>query len=106
MYKRQALPKDLYDSTVWRGLTAVREKRVYKVPLGGYRWDPPSHESPLMWRWLRMVAFPDQARYDLRAEVVSSYQRFYGYQPTAAQLDAILRTATHDGSADYQQFHA
>ena len=101
-----ALPKDLYDSTVWRGLTAVREKRVYKVPLGGYRWDPPSHESPLMWRWLGMVAFPDEARYDLRADVVSSYQRFYGYQPTAAQLDAILRTATNDGSADYQQFHA
>ena len=57
-----ARPKDLSASTVWRGLTAVREKRVYNVPLGGYRWDPPSHESPLMWRWLRMVAFPDQAR--------------------------------------------
>jgi iron complex transport system substrate-binding protein len=101
-----ALPKDVYESAVWRGLTAVKEKRVYKVPLGGYRWDPPSHESPLMWRWLNMVAFPSQQRYDLRADVVSSYQRFYGYQPTAAQVDDILRTATNDGSADYQQFHA
>lgn len=25
---------------------AVKSKRVYKVPLGGYRWDPPSQESP------------------------------------------------------------
>ncbi len=101
-----AIPKDLYESPVWRGLTAVKEKRVYKVPLGGYRWDPPSHESPLMWRWLNTVAFPNQPRYDLRADIVSSYQRFYAYQPTATQLDDILRTATNDGSADYQQFHA
>ncbi|MEP6648966.1 MAG: ABC transporter substrate-binding protein [Lapillicoccus sp.] len=101
-----ALPKDLYDSAVWRGLAAVKDRRVYKVPLGGYRWDPPSHESPLMWRWLHMVAFPNQAPYDLRADVVSSYQRFYGFGPSAAQLDGILRTSTNDGSADYQQFHA
>jgi iron complex transport system substrate-binding protein len=101
-----ALPRDLYGSAVWRGLTAVKDKRVYKVPLGGYRWDPPSHESPLMWRWLSMVAFPGQPTYDLRGDIVSSYGRLYGYQPSAAQLDSILRTATNDGSADYQQFHA
>jgi iron complex transport system substrate-binding protein len=101
-----ALPKDLYDSAVWRGLKAVKEKRVYKVPLGGYRWDPPSHESPLMWRWLRMVAYPSDARYDLRTDVVTAYQRFYGFRPTDAELDTILRTATNDGSAGYEQFHA
>ena len=101
-----ALPRDLYGSAVWRGLAAVKDKRVYKVPLGGYRWDPPSHESPLMWRWLSMVAFPGQPTYDLRGDIVSSYGRLYGYQPSAAQLDSILRTATNDGSADYQQFHA
>jgi iron complex transport system substrate-binding protein len=105
-----ALPSDLYDSRVWRGLSAVRNRRVYKVPLGGYRWDPPSHESPLMWRWLSMVAFPDrqdeQERFDLRSEVVRSYRLFYGHEPTDEQMDAVLALAANDGSSAYEQFHA
>lgn len=101
-----AKPSDLYTSSVWRGLSAVANHRVYKVPLGGYRWDPPSHESPLMWRWLSMVAFPGQKAHDLRADVVSSYRRFYGQAPTSAQLDAILWTTVNGASADYHQFHA
>lgn len=35
------------------GLTAAaRMGRIHKLPIGGYRWDPPSHESPLGWLWL------------------------------------------------------
>ena len=101
-----AVPADLYGSAVWRGARAVRERRVYKVPLGGYRWDPPSHESPLMWRWLSMVAGTGPGGYDLRGRVVEDYRLFYGHVPDDAQLDAILQTSVNDGSAGYGQFHA
>ena len=40
-----AVPSDIYDDPRWQGVDAVRNRRVYKVPLGGYRWDPPSQES-------------------------------------------------------------
>ena len=101
-----AMPSDLYHGQLWRGLSAVKNRRVYKVPLGGYRWDPPSHESPLMWRWLRMLAFPQGTPFDLRGQVTSSYQEFYGRAPTITQLDTILWTSANDASAHYQQFHA
>src|SRR5699024_6539034 len=53
-----AMPDVVYSDPVWQDVAAVSSRRVYKVPLGGYRWDPPSHESPLTWRWLSHLAFP------------------------------------------------
>ena len=82
----------------------MRSRRVYKVPLGGYRWDPPSHESPLMWRWLGQVVRPGAARVDLRAEVDRYYRLYYGRTPTAAQLRSILWSEANAGSAHYEQF--
>lgn len=100
-----AMPDDVYGSAVWRGVSAVRARRVYKVPLGGYRWDPPSHESPLMWRWLSMLAFPGQ-EVDLRSEVDRHYRLCYGRSPTAQQVDAILWSSVNGASAAYHQFDA
>ncbi|WP_202868475.1 ABC transporter substrate-binding protein [Kribbella sindirgiensis] len=100
-----AVPDDVYRSRAWKDTRAVRDRRVYKVPLGGYRWDPPSHESPLMWRWLSMVAAPGEERFDLRAEIKDSYRFFYNHETTGAQLDRILWSDINNGSAGYEQFH-
>lgn len=102
-----AVPADVYRNKIWQAVSAVKERRVYKVPLGGYRWDPPSHESALMWRWLSAVAFPERrAGSELRAEVVRDYRFLYGHQLTDAQLDGILQLDVNASSADYRQFHA
>lgn len=42
-----ATPADFYDDPLYASLRAVQERQVYKMPLGGYRRDPPSQESPL-----------------------------------------------------------
>ena len=99
-----AMPEDVYGSPAWQSLSAVRSRRVYKVPLGGYRWDPPSHESPLMWRWLGQVVHPVPARVDLRAEVDRYYRLYYGRTPSDAQLKAILWSDANAESAHYEQF--
>ncbi|WP_156723621.1 ABC transporter substrate-binding protein [Streptomyces apocyni] len=98
-----ATPKDLYDDPALRTLRAVRERRVYKVPLGGYRWDPPSQESPLMWQWLAGLVHGTGAP-GLRAEVASQYAFLYGTKPTRAQLDTILQLRTNSASRDYADF--
>jgi len=84
-----ATPADMYANPVWKNLSAVRSRRVYKVPLGGYRWDPPGQESPLMWQWLAQVAFP-QPTAALRDDIVQYYQFLYGRVPTSAQIDKML----------------
>lgn len=100
-----AMPKDIYSNPVWKNISAVKNKRVYKVPLGGYRWDPPGQESPLMWRWLTDIAFPEKTS-TLRSKVADYYQFLYAQQPTSAQMNKILWTAANGASANYQQFDA
>lgn len=97
------VPRDFYGDPALASLRAVQDHRIYKVPLGGYRWDPPSHESPLMWQWLAGVVHGSRAP-GLRADVVEQYVFWYGVEPTAAQLDQILHTADNADSRDYVDF--
>ncbi|QNE13519.1 ABC transporter substrate-binding protein [Pseudarthrobacter sp. NBSH8] len=100
-----AMPRDLYSDPVWQTVSAVKNRRVYKVPLGGYRWDPPGQESPLMWHWLSDIAFPQQ-RSVLRNKVTEYFDFLYNHKPTAAELDKVLWTAANADSDHYRQFNA
>ena len=101
-----AMPDDIYGDRRWRDIAAVKNKRVYRAPLGGYRWDPPSHESPLMWTWLSKIAFPDGTDGGLRDKIVDDYKYFYGHTPTPSEIDTMLWTEANSGSADYDPFSA
>lgn len=101
-----ALPGDVYGDKRWASVSAVRSRRVYKVPLGGYRWDPPGQESPLMWSWLSRITFPRPDDSSLRATVTDYYDFLYAHRPTGDQLDKILWTDANRDSADYGQFAA
>lgn len=85
---------------------AAQNGRVYKMPLGGYRWDPPSQESPLTWMWTANLLHPDLFDYDLRAEMRSAYQVLYGHDLTDAEIDEILLMDMQSGQANYAQFAA
>lgn len=80
----------IHDDPILSLTNAARNNRVYKMPLGGYRWDPPSQESPLSWMWLADLLHPDVFSYDLRAEMKKAYATLYGYQLTDADIDGIL----------------
>jgi iron complex transport system substrate-binding protein len=102
-----AMPQDIYADPVWQDVAAVRARRVYKVPLGGYRWDPPGQESPLMWHWLTDIAFPRPGQDSgLRPKVTDYFRFLYNHEPTGEELDKILWTAENSKSANYQQFNA
>lgn len=101
-----AMPADIYDNPVWQSMTAVTSRRVYKVPLGGYRWDPPGQESPLMWHWLGDIVFPRTDASPLREKVMDYFRFLYAAEPSTEQLDRILWTSENGSSANYQQFNA
>jgi iron complex transport system substrate-binding protein len=102
----EAMPAEVYGNPVWQSVSAVRSRRVYKVPLGGYRWDPPGQESPLMWRWLSDIGFPSGNRSALREKLSDYFDFLYGRRPTAAATDKILWTEANGQSANYRQFDA
>ena len=92
-----AMPDDLYNNTFkgqnWQELQAVKNKRVYKEPVGVYRWYPPSGDVPLMLMWMANVQYPEVFSFDMPKEVREYYKTFYNFELTDEQLDGILNTS-------------
>ena len=88
-------PSDLFEGKLegqdWSPVTAVKDGNVYKIPIGGYRWDPPSVETPLMIKWLASIMHPDLfADMDMAQEVTRFYADVYDAELTDEQIDSIL----------------
>lgn len=96
----------VYDDPILSLTRAAQNHRVYKMPLGGYRWDPPSQESPLTWMWLAELLHPDLFDYDLRAEMTAAYKSLYNYQLTDEDIDGIIWTEQQGTGLGYDQFAA
>jgi iron complex transport system substrate-binding protein len=99
----EAKPDDLYKDPKWATVPAVRDRRVYKLPTGGYRWDPPNLESPLTWMWLATLLHPERVSFDLRREMDELLALIYGRAPTDAEARRILRIAENAGSRHYER---
>lgn len=75
----------------WEGLSAVRNGRVYQIPIGITRWGHPnSLETPLAMLWLMKVLYNDSFDADIYAETKSFYQTFFDYSLSDAWLEAIM----------------
>ncbi len=88
-------PSDLLQNKLsgqdWSLVQAVKDGQVYKIPIGGYRWDPPGVETPLMIKWLAKIQHPQLfSDMDMRQEVKEFYQDVYRFTLTDAMLDEIL----------------
>ncbi len=88
-------PSDLIDNKLdgqdWSVVDAVQNKQVYKIPIGGYRWDPPGIETPLMVKWLAKIQHPDLFEdMDMYEEVSKFYKDVYNFELTDEMLDEIL----------------
>lgn len=101
----KATPSELYADPAWAGISAIKEKRVYKIPHGGYRWDPGSHESHLAWTWAAMVMHPE-VDFDIRNDMRGAYKLFYGHDLTDTEIDTILQSGLNAESAGYDRFAA
>ncbi len=99
-------PAQFYRDPRLAALAAVRERRVYIYPRGGFRWDPPSQETPLALDWLFSLFHPDRAEAGLRGRVEAAYRMLYGYRASAADIDAVLRLDLNGDSARYRAFFA
>ena len=76
----------------WAGVKAVRDKRVYLVPLYPFGWidEPPGPNRIIGALWLAKLLYPDAFPEDIRAEAKRFYALFYP-QPLGDQaLDRLL----------------
>lgn len=98
------MPEDLYENAIpghdWSTVRAVRERKVYKFPLGMYRWYPPASDTPLVLKWLAKKNQPELfADVDMDAEVRAYYKRFYNLDLTDEDLRRIFSPAREAADA-------
>jgi hypothetical protein len=100
-----AQQRSFYDalqrSSTWRGLAAVRSRKVYLAPADPFGWidDPPGVNRTIGLHWLLDLFYPDLSQQDLRAVARDFYQLFYGVQLTDRQVEALIRPATNNAVA-------
>ena len=88
-------PSDLLENNLdgqdWSLVQAVQDGQVYKIPIGGYRWDPPGVETPLMVKWLAKIQYPELFEdMDMEQEVKEFYEEVYNFELTDEMLSEIL----------------
>ena len=74
----------------WSQIAAVQNGRVHKIPLGIYRWFPPSGDAPLMFKWMAQKNHPSVFRYAIESEIKDFYERHYHYKLSDKEVSFIL----------------
>ena len=97
-------PDDLYNNAIdgqdWSSVKAVQEKRVYKTPIGIYRYDAPGVETPLMMEWLATMIQPEIfSDIDIKAEIADYYKTYFNIDLSEENLAQILCTEMNKNSA-------
>ena len=76
----------------WAKLNAVRNKKVFQMPIGVSRWGHPgSIETPLALLWTAKTVYPELfPNLDMAFETKRFYEMFFDYALTDTQVDRIL----------------
>ena len=87
-------PEQIYNNELadqdWSQLTAVKNKRVYKVPMGLYRWDAPNTEAHLFMEWFAKMLHPDMATdIDLEGDTKEYYKTLFNHDVTDEEMKMI-----------------
>lgn len=94
-------PEDLYNNAVgsddWSTVKAVKDHRVYKMPMGTYRSYTPSIDTPMVLEWMAQVVYPELfADYDVNADVKAYYQDVFGVALSDDQISVMYPSTTAD----------
>ena len=98
-----AKPDDLYNNTVgsydWSEIEAVKNKQVYKMPLGMYRSYTCGVDTPVTLLWLAKTVYPSLFEdIDITAETKKYYQEVFGITLTYEQANKIFSPVSAAGT--------
>lgn len=97
-----ALPQDLYDNTIgnydWSEISAVKNKEVYKLPLGMYRTYTPGIDTPITLLWFVKTTYPEIfSDIDLVNETRLYYKDIFGVELTDDEIKSIYNPDVNAG---------
>ena len=103
-YMPEQGPQEFMSDPRWRGLKAVREKRVYRMPgtypgiLAGLVF------QPLWVRWMAEIAHPDHLQPRMRKELRDRIMSEFGYRLSDDEIDVQLHLDENRGLPGYERF--
>ncbi len=96
------VPADLYEEKQWAALDAVRNRRVYLLPIHSfYNWPV---DAPLLVEWMRDTLHPDDYPAAIRSSYRRTYDELYHYNLSESEIDKALFVAENRASAGYDRF--
>ena len=92
------LAEDLLENKVtgadWSLVKAVKEGKVYKFPLGMYRWFPPASDTPLVIQWLATKIQPELFKdINMDEKIKAYYKKYYNVSLTDSDIQSIYNPA-------------
>ncbi len=101
-----AFPEDLYKNTVgsfdWSGISAVKNKKAFKMPLGMYRSYTPGIDTPITLLWLAKTVYPDYfTDIDITEKTIEYYETVFGVKLTKKQAESIFSPVSEAGKTDF-----
>lgn len=101
-----ATPDDIYNNTIgsynWSGISAVQNKRVYKMPLGMYRSYTLGIDTPITLLWLAKTVYPDLfSDVDITEKTIEYYKTVFDISLTAEQAESIFAPQKSAGKTDF-----
>lgn len=92
-------PGDFYANPLLESVSAIRNRRVYKIP--EFTSTPDAPEIYLAAVWLARLAHGEMVAPDFRSQLVTAYEAAYGQTLTEAQIDRVLAMEANAGSEGY-----
>ncbi len=94
-----AQPENLYNNTIgaydWSAVDAVKNKRVYKMPMGMYRSYTPGADTAVTLLYLAKTVYPDLFKdIDISEHAVSYYKDVFGIELTKEQIESIFKPSS------------
>ena len=98
-----AQPDDLYNNTIgnydWSAVDAVKNQKVYKMPLGMYRSYTPGADTSVTLLWFAKNTYPELFEdIDMIQETKDYYKEVFGVELTDDQASAIFEPNAEAGS--------
>ena len=98
-----AQPDDLYNNTIgnydWSAVDAVKNQKVYKMPLGMYRSYTPGADTPVTLLWFAKNTYPELFEdIDMIQETKDYYKEVIGVELTDDQASTIFEPNAEAGS--------
>ena len=97
---QHVLYDELFSSEEWSQIAAIKDKHVFKVPMGMAAWNRYSIEIALMIPWTASVIYPEYYSFDAVQETIAFYKEFSGIELTEEQASYIIEGLTPNGEKE------